>query len=194
MSRKTRLITQISALSAIAAVLMLFEFPMCFAPGFYKMDFSDLPALIGGFAIGPIAAILIEFIKNLINLLINGTVTACIGEFSNFIIGCSFVLPAALIYKYNKTKKFAVIGMIIGTLTVSVVGGVMNAYVLIPAYAKLLNLPLENIISMGNAVNRNVSNLSTLVLYAVVPFNFVKGVVISLITSLIYKKIRFILK
>ena len=137
MSRKTRLITQISALSAIAAVLMLFEFPMLFAPGFYKMDFSDLPALIGGFAIGPIAAILIEFIKNLINLLINGTVTACIGEFSNFIIGCSFVLPAALIYKYNKTKKFAVIGMIIGTLTVSGGGGVKPAYGRIPAYAKL---------------------------------------------------------
>ncbi len=193
-NNKTRFITQISALSAIAAVLMLFEFPLWFAPGFYKMDLSDLPALIGGFALGPVAGVLIELIKNLINLLINGTATACVGEFSNFVIGCSFVLPAALVYKYHKTKKHAIVGMIAGTVCVSVVGSAMNAFVLIPAYVKLLNLPLENIVAMGNAVNSSITSLGTLVMFAVVPFNFLKGIIVSLITALIYKKIRVLLK
>ncbi len=194
MKNRTRYITQISALSAIAAVLMLFEFPLWFAPAFYKMDLSDLPALIGGFALGPVAGVLIEFVKNLINLLINGTVTACVGEFSNFVIGSSFVLPASLIYKYQKTKRFAIAGMIAGTIFVSAVGSAINAFVLIPAYVKLLGMPMENIISMGNAVNSNITNLGSLIMYAVVPFNFVKGVVVSLITMVIYKKIRVLLK
>src|SRR5512138_3091678 len=80
-------IAQIGVLTAIATVLMLFEFPLWFAPGFYKIDLSDVPILIGSFAIGPLAGLIMEFIKNLLNLMINGTTTGGIGELSNFVIG-----------------------------------------------------------------------------------------------------------
>ncbi len=191
---KTRYITQVSALSAIAAVLMLFEFPLWFAPGFYKMDLSDLPALIGGFAFGPLASVLIELFKNVLNIIINGTTTAFIGEASNFVIGCSFVLPATIIYKYNRNKKYAVYGMLAGTASLAIIGSAMNAFVLIPTYVKMLGLPLENIIAMGNAVNSNITGMWSLILYAVVPFNALKGIGVSAITTVIYKRIRVILK
>ena len=191
---KTRYITQIGTLSAIAALLMLLEFPLWFAPGFYKLDLSDLPALIGGLALGPLAAVIIEFIKNVLNLVMNGTVTCFVGEASNFVIGCSFVLPASIIYKYKRNKKYAITGLSAGVLSLAFIGSLMNAYILIPAYVRFFGLPMETIISMGNAVNKNITGLWTLILYAVIPFNALKGVIVSLITLLIYKKIRIILK
>ena len=125
-------ITKIAVLTAVASVVMLLEFPLWFAPGFYKLDLSEAVILLGGFAMGPSAAILIELLKNLINLLLNGTTTAYIGELSNFIIGCSFVVPASFIYKYKKTKKGAMISLCVGVLSLGIVGGLLNYFVLIP--------------------------------------------------------------
>ncbi len=190
----TRYITQIAAMSAIAGVLMMFEMPLWFAPGFYKMDLSDLPALIGGLAMGPLAGVIIEAIKVIISIILGGTTTFFVGEVSNFIIGCSFVAPAAFVYKYNRSRKGAYLGMLVGTLILASVGSAMNAFVLIPAYVKILELPMEQIVAMGTAVNPAITSLSTLVLLAVVPFNLLKGVMVSLITALIYKKIRIIIK
>ena len=107
-------IAQIGVLSAIAAILMVVEIPLWFAPGFYKIDLSELPVLIGGFAMGPIAGIIIELIKILLYLVIHGSSTGGVGDLANFILGCSFVVPAVLIYKKQKSKKGAIIGMSIG--------------------------------------------------------------------------------
>ncbi len=192
---KTRKLVEIGMLGAIATVLMLFEFPIPFiAPPFYEMDLSEVPVLVGAFALGPLAGATIELIKILINLLINGTATAFVGEIANYIIGCSFIIPAAFIYKKHKTKKTALIGMIIGTITMAVLGCFINAYILLPTYAVAFGMPIDTIISMGTAVNANINNIMTFVVIAVAPFNIIKGIVVSLITMLIYKHISPILK
>ena len=191
---KTKYITKVGMLSAVAALLMLFDFPLWFAPAFYKIDLSELPPLIGGFALGPLAGILIEGLKVVLHFLLKGTSTMGIGDISNFIVGCSFIIPASLIYKYNKSKKGAFIGMISGTIILAIVGSAFNAFLLIPAYSVILKFPIDKIVAMGTAINKNINSINSLVLYCVVPFNLLKGVVVSLITMVIYKKISVILK
>ena len=188
-----RYMARVAVLTAIASVLMLLEFPLWFAPGFYKLDVSEAVILMGGFALGPGAAILIEFLKNLINILLNGTTTAYIGEMANFITGCAFVVPAAVIYKYHKNKKGALISMITGSLSLALIGSLLNYFVLIPAFSRFYNLPIENIIGMGAAVNPLVSDLKSLVVCAVAPFNLVKGIICSVLAMLLYKRVSKIL-
>ena len=189
-----RTIVQIGMLSAIATVLMLFEIPLPFlAPSFYELDFSEVPVLIGCFAMGPVAGILIELVKILLNLVINGTITAGVGEAANFLIGCAFILPAGMIYKRRKSRKTAIIGMAAGTVTMTILGCFLNAYVLLPAYASAFGWPLDSIIEMGSAINPVVKSLPAFVILMVAPFNILKGVVVSLITFLLYKYISPIL-
>ena len=188
---KVKTIAQIGMLSAIAVVLMLFEIPLPFAPSFYEIDFSEVPVLIGCFAMGPAAGAAIEFIKIL--LAINGTITAGVGEFANLIIGCSFVVPAGIIYRKKHTKNGALIGMIVGTLFMTILGCFMNAYLLLPTYAKAFQMPIDALISMGNAVNANITDMLTFVAFVVAPFNLLKGFLDSLIVLLIYKKISPVL-
>lgn len=188
-----RYMARVAVLTAIAAVLMLWEFPLWFAPGFYKLDVSEAVILMGGFALGPGAAILIEFLKNLINILLNGTTTAYIGEMANFITGCAFVVPAAVIYKYHKNKKSALISMVAASLSLMVIGSLLNYFVLIPAFSRFYNLPVEDIIGMGAAVNPLVTDLKSLVVWAVAPFNLVKGVLCSTLAMLLYKRVSKIL-
>ena len=194
-SKKTRTLVEIGMLGAIATVLMLFEFPLPFiAPPFYELDFSEVPVLVGAFALGPMAGATIELIKILINLMINGTATAFVGEIGNYIIGCSFIIPAALIYKKRKSKKHALIGMIVGTLVMTIFGCFLNAYVLLPTYAAAFGMPIDVIVGMGTAINANINSVMTFVIIAVAPFNILKGVVVSVVTMLIYKHISPILK
>lgn len=190
----TKMIAQIGMLGAIAVVLMLFEIPLPFAPSFYEIDFSEVPVLIGCFTMGPMAGVLIELIKIILNLCINGSVTAGVGELANFVIGCALVLPAAFIYKRKKTKKGAVIGLVTGTLFMTISGCFINAYVMLPTYAKAFGMPIEALVEMGSAVNASITDLFTFVMFAVVPFNLLKGVLVSIIVLLIYKKISPILK
>ena len=190
----TRMIAQIGMLGAIAVVLMLFEIPLPFAPSFYEIDFSEVPVLIGCFSMGPLAGVLIELIKIILNLCINGSVTAGVGELANFVIGCALVLPAAFIYKRKKTKKGAVIGLVTGTLFMTISGCFINAYIMLPTYAKAFGMPIEALVEMGTAVNASITDLMTFVIFAVVPFNLFKGVLVSIIVLLIYKKISPILK
>lgn len=184
----TKTIAKIGILGAVAAVIHLIDFPLFFAPDFYKLDFSEVPVLIGAFSLGPIPGAIIELIKILVKLMLKGTTTAFVGDFANFLIGCSLVLPAAIIYKRKKSFKTAIIGLVIGTIILTIVGALMNYYVLIPFYAST-GFPIDKIIAMGTAVNKNIFSLWTLVLYAVVPFNIVKGILVSIITMLIYKKL-----
>lgn len=190
----TRKMVVIGIFSAISAVLMLFEVPMPFAPSFYKLDLSDLPAVIGGFAFGPMTGVMIEFIKVLLNLILNGTQTAFIGELANFIVGCSYVLPSSIIYIFKKNRQTAFISCLAATMIITIVGSSLNAFYLLPAFAKLYGMPLDALIAMGTAINPAINNLFTFVLFAVAPINLLKGGILSVITVLVYKKLSPILK
>ena len=190
---KVKMMVEIAMLGAIATVLMLFEIPLPFAPAFYEIDLSELPILIGCFSMGPLAGAAIEFLKILLNFLINGTITAGVGELANFIVGCALVLPAGFIYKYHKTKKNAMIGMAAGTAAMTIVGGFMNAFVLLPLYAAAFG-GIDAIIGMGSDVNSAVSGMSGFIMLIVVPFNLLKGIIVSIVTLLLYKYISPILK
>ena len=188
-----RSIAQIGVLSGIAFLLKMFEFPLWFAPAFYRLDFSELTVLIGGFALGPIAGILIELIKELLYLIIHGSTTAGIGELASFVINCSLVISSAVIYKQHKTRRTAIIGLAIGTLALILVGSLMNTYVLLPLYAAAYHMPMSALISMGSVINPSITSLQTFVLLAVAPFNLFKGVTVSCLTMLLYKRVSPIL-
>ena len=179
---------------AIAAMLMFLEFPLFFAPFFYEIDFSEIPVLICTFYLGPGAGVICEFVKIVLKLLIKGTSTAFVGDFANFVVACSLVLPASIIYHCKKSKKSAIIGMAVGTLTMTVFGSLFNAVYLLPKFARLYGMPLEAIIAIGTEINPNIISVSTLVLFAVVPFNLLKGIVVSFITLLLYKRVERLLK
>lgn len=182
----TRKLVVTAMLSAIAAVLMIIEFPLPFiAPPFYKLDFSELPVLIGAFSLGPVAGVTIEAIKVLVNFLLNGSTTGGVGEIANFVIGCSFVLPASLIYRHKKTKANAILSMVIGTVCMAVLGVFINAYVMIPIYSNFM--PIEQIIQMGKDIVPFIKDTLTFCIFCVAPFNLIKGVLISTITAFIYK-------
>lgn len=189
-----RTIAQIGMLGAVALVLMLFEIPLPFAPSFYKIDFSEVPVLIGSFAMGPVAGVLIELVKILLKLLTIGSTTAGVGDVANFLIGISFCLPAVFIYRKMHSKKGAIIGMATGTLFMTLVGCFLNAYVLLPTFATAFHMPIDDLVAMGTAVNGHITSLFTFVAFAVAPFNLLKGVLVSLVVALIYKKISPLLK
>jgi len=185
---------QIAMLGGVATILMLYEIPLWFAPSFYEIDASEVAVLIGAFAMGPVAGAIIELIKVLLNFVLNGTVTAGVGEVANLIIGCGLVVPASIIYNHKKSKKNAIIGMIVGTLVMTIIGSAMNGFILLPAYSKAFNMPMEGLVAMGTAVNPAITDVKTFVMFAVAPFNLLKGVAVSLITMLLYKKISRIFK
>lgn len=180
--------------AAIAAVLMYFEFPLPFAPGFYELDFSEIPVLICSFSMGPVAGVVCEFLKVVLKLLLKGTSTAFVGDLANFVVGCALILPASVAYFANKTKKGAIIGMAVGTICITVVGSLFNAVYLIPTFSVLFGQPLEVIIGMGTAINPSIVSVNTLVLFAVAPFNLLKGVADSVITFFLYKHIERLLR
>lgn len=189
-----RSVSFIAMFGAIAAVLMLLEIPLFFAPSFYKIDLSEIPVLICGFYLGPVAGVCCEMVKILLKLLMKGTTTAFVGDFANFAVGCTLVLPATLIYHIHKSKKTAVTGLCIGTVVMTVFGSAFNGIYLLPKFSQLFGMPLEAIIGMGTAVNSAITGVTTLVLFAVVPFNILKGIVVSVITLLLYKRVEQLLR
>lgn len=180
--------------SAIAAVLHILDFPLLFlAPEFYKLDFSEVPVLLCGFYLGPTATVACEGVKILLKLLLKGTSTAFVGDFANFVVGCSLVLPASVLYHIRKTQKWAIGGMIGGTASMTIFGSAFNAIYLLPKFSELYGLPLENIIAMGTAVNGHVNSVSSFVLLCVAPLNLIKGAAVSLLTLLLYKRVEKVL-
>lgn len=188
---RTSVIAKTSILAAIAYILMIFDFPLPMFPAFLKIDFSEIPALIGTFALGPAAGVSIELIKNILHL-VTKTSTGGVGELGNFIVGATFVWSAGFIYKHYKTRTSAIIGCLVGTLAMTAVAYLFNIYVLIPFYANIM--PIDAIIAMGSAITSKIHDIPSLVLYGVTPFNIFKGILISLITMLIYKRIKPLLK
>lgn len=189
----THYISYTAVFACMAGVLMLIEIPLFFAPGFYKLDLSEMPILICTFYLGPVAGIAAELVKVLVKLLLKGTTTAFVGDFANFLVGCSFILPASVIYHAKPGRRTALVGMAVGTLVLTVFGSFFNAVYLLPKFAELYGLPLETIISMGTDVNGAITDTATLVLFAVVPFNLLKGAVVSALTFVLYKRISPIL-
>ncbi|MDO5541605.1 MAG: ECF transporter S component [Eubacteriales bacterium] len=189
-----RTMVMIAMLGAISMVLMWFEIPLWFAPAFYKMDLSEVPVMIGAFALGPVAGAMIELVKVLLKLVTKGTTTAFVGDIANYIIGCALILPAGIIYKQKKSKKNAIIGMAAGTVFLTIVGCFLNAYVLLPAYGKAFGMEVEKLVAMGTAVNPAINSVATFVILAVAPFNLIKGAVVSVITLILYKYVSPLLK
>lgn len=185
---KTRNLVRVGVLGALAFGLMFLDIPLLFvAPGFMKLDLSDVPALVSGFAMGPVYGILVQLIKNLLNLAKSST--GGVGELSNFIVGSSYVLVSSLIYNKNKNLKIAFVGLAFGVLAMTALAMISNYFVVFPLYAKLM-IPMETIISMGTAVNPAINSLEKMMLLSVLPFNLIKGAVNGLITMLVYKRVR----
>ncbi len=186
-SRKLLFIVTAGVLAAIATILRFLETPLPLIPGFLKLDFSNIPALIGGYALGPVAGTAILLVKNLIYLPFSSTMG--VGEIADFVISASLVLTGSLIYKYNKSRKGAVLGMASGSALMSlVVGPLMNYFVLVPFYAWLFfGSSVDAIVQLAAAVNPGITNVWTYVLFAVVPFNIVKCLAVCVITGLLYK-------
>lgn len=189
MNEKIRKMTFTAMLSAVAAVLMFVDFSVPFMPSFIKMDISELPALLAGFAYGPVSGICVCLIKNVINLL--RTTTSGIGEFANFLLGVAFILPSSLIYKHKKTRTTAVIGVVVGALLMAVVSLPINYFITYPIYSKFL--PLDVIISMYQEILPKVDGLVACLLIFNVPFTFLKGIIDAVICFLIYKPLSPIL-
>ena len=164
---------KLSLLSAIAVILMYIDFPVIPIFPWLKIDLSDVPALMGAFAFGPLAGVIIELMKNLLILIVKGTGTGFVGELANFLVGVALVWPAALVYKKNKTKKTAILGMVLGVLCIEVVGILANVYLLLPAY--------------GMAMSK--AELMQYVTVGLIPFNGIKSILVCGITFALYKKV-----
>ena len=187
---RTKRICTVAICSAIAAVLHILDFPLLFlAPEFYKLDFSELPVMLCGFYLGPSAAVACEAVKILLKLMLKGTSTAFVGDFANFVVGCSLVIPAAIVYHTKKSRARAIWGLALGTFCLTVFGSFFNAVYLLPKFSQLFNLPLETIIAMGGKINANIRTLQSFVMLAVAPLNLIKGSMISVLTLLLYKRI-----
>ena len=185
-----RKLTMTAMLSAVATVLMFFSFSIPVVPSFIKMDFSELPALIGAFSMGPVSGVMICLIKNLVNL--TATTTGGVGELCNFMLGACFVLPAGLVYKRKKTKMSAITGALIGAIVMAVLSVPINYYLTYPVYAAFI--PMDTIIGMYQAINPSVTGLLDALIKFNMPFTFVKALFSVLITVLIYKHVSPLIK
>ena len=183
--KRTRYLVISAMLSAVSIVLMQFDFSVPFMPSFIKMDLSDLPALIGAYSMGPLYGVIIALVKNLLHLL--RTSTGGIGELANFLLSALFVLPAGLIYQKNKTRKRAIMGAVLGAVSMAIFSVIINFFIVYPVYTAFM--PMETIIAMYQAILPGIKDgdlLSCLVIFNM-PFTFVKAMLSVVITLLIYK-------
>jgi len=183
----TRKLTSLAILSALAVIFMFFETALPFMPPFLKLDISEIPVLLGAFAFGPGSAVIIELIKNLIHLPF--TQTAGVGELANFLAGSIFTATAGAIYHFYKNKKGAVAAMAAGTITMTVFSSLFNYYFMLDFYSRFYGMPMDTIVAMSAAVNVYVKDVKTLIVFAFVPFNLFKGLVVSVLTAVIYKRV-----
>ena len=194
-SRKTavlsvRTISMTAMLSAVAYLLAFVEFPVPLSPSFARMDLSDLPALIGAFAFGPLSGLLIELVKNALQLLT--TSTGGIGEIANFLMGASYVVTAGFIYKRHKTKKTALATCVLASVVMGIAAALANYFILLPLFENFM--PLDQLIASFAEFLPFIHTKLDVVLFNAFPFNLLKGLVIGGVTMLIYKRLTPILK
>ena len=187
---KTRKITMVGMLGAVATVLMYLDFSVPLVPSFIKLDFSELPALLAAFALGPISGAAVCLIKNLVHLL--GTSTGGVGELSNFLLGVLFVVPAGLIYHRKKTRLRAFLGALTGAAAMGVLSVVTNYFIVYPIYYKFL--PQDVVLGMYQAINPHVTTILQALIAFNMPFTFVKGICSVIILFPIYKRLAPFLK
>ena len=185
-----RIMTVTAVLSAVSFVLAFFEFPVPLSPSFARMDLSDFPALIGAFAFGPMVGVMIELIKNLLQLMSSST--GGIGELANFLMGASYVATAGWIYQRNKTKKTAWIAGIAGSVVMGIVAALANYYILLPLFEQFL--PVDQLIASFSEFMPFIKTKADVVLFNALPFNLLKGLAISAFCMLVYKRLSPILK
>lgn len=180
-TNKTSILVKTSLLAAIATIFSFLDIGLPIFPSFLKLDISDIPAVIGAIALGPIPAIFIELVKNLLHGVI-GSTSMWVGELANFLIGSCLVVPIAFTMKNNKNTKNFIFGAIIGIILMAVSASVLNVYVLLPMYATVMNFPTDQVIAMSHAINPKINDLNGYILYIVVPFNLLKGVMVMLLS------------
>lgn len=189
-----REIALIGILGGLAAVLMMFRFPLPFMPPFMDFDFSSLPEMIGGFALGPVAAVFIILVKILAKLCLMGSGSMLTGELQNVLLSMAYVLPAVFIYDRHKSKKSAEQGMLAGTIICSITAIFTNLFIIIPFYINLYNYDMAMIIEMCTKVNPYITSTTMLAILGIIPFNLIKNGVASIVTLLLYKKISPMMK
>ena len=188
---KTAYITKIAMLGVVAYVVMFLEFALPFFPSFLEMDFSELVPLMGALAMGPLAGMLIELVKNLLHWA-TASSTGGVGEVANFVVGSAFVMTAGYVYKRNKTKKGAMLALVCAIVAMIVAGAIINYFVTVPFYASVFFKDaggIDGVVAMSAALIPAIKDKLTLILFAFCPFNLIKGVVLSLITIPLYKKV-----
>lgn len=186
----TRRIVMTSILAAVSTVLMFLNFSLPFVPSYLKIDFSEFPALLASFSLGPLSGAAVCFVKNLINAF--SSTTSGVGELSNFILGVLFVVPAGVYYKKHKTRKGAVASVVIGTVVMSVASVATNYFLVYPAYS--LIMPIDAIVGMSAAIIPSVDSIMKVILVFNVPFTLLKGVLNTIVTFVVYKRISPILQ
>lgn len=186
----TRALTMTALLAALAYILAFLEFPIPLSPSFARMDFSDFPALIGAFAFGPVCGILVELIKNTLQLFT--TSTGGVGEFANFLMGGAYVAAAGLIYQKHKTKQTALIACVVGSIAMGITAAFANYFILLPLFENFL--PLNELIAAFGSFMPFIHTKLDIVLFNALPFNLLKGLVIGFVTMLVYKRISLLLK
>lgn len=191
--KNTRNLVAVGILGAIGAILMILNINIpAIMPVFIKFDFSELPSIIAAFAYGPIGGVMVCLIKNLLNLIFASS-TGGVGELSNFILGCAYVIPAGLIYKKFRTFKGAIVSSLVGSFSAAFISFFSNHFLIYPLFT-LIGMKMETIIGMYTAVFPNITTLWQALLYFNVPFTFIKCLFTSLLTFLIYKRISPILR
>jgi riboflavin transporter FmnP len=183
-ARPTQRLVTIPMLAAVGFILQLLEFPIPLMPSFLKLDFSTLPALIGGLVYGPVAGILIEVIKNALHMLFKNADGLIVGEIANVLAGACFILVPVIMHRLGKGKSGFILGLGAGTLLMTVAMGLFNAWFLLPAYAALYQMPLDQLLASFGA-----DSVWSLVLYGITPFNIFKGAVLSIVAYLLYVKL-----
>ena len=189
--KHTKMVTRVGVLGAIAAVLAYIP-GIPIIPPIYKLDFSTVPVLLGGFSMGPLPGLCILLIKNVVSLL--NTSSMGVGELADLMTGAAIMIPAALIYKRNRTLKGALTGLLVGIAAMVAVGAIANYFIMIPFYVNVMHMPLDTIIAMIGQVVPPVDSLPKLILLATSPFNLLKGAVLAAVTCLLYKRLSPLLK
>ncbi len=185
----TSSLVKMGMLGGLRMILMLLDFPLPLFPIFLQVDLSDVPAVIGAFSMGPAAGVMIELLKNLLKLIV-GSSTGGVGELANFLVGAGYVLILGIVYEKWPHRNGVILGAVLATVGAAVFAGVLNYFIFIPAYAVVMGLPVDAFVSVASQVNAAVVDLRTLVVFAIVPFNLVKGVIIAVAAVLVHRILR----
>ncbi|MGI6674585.1 MAG: ECF transporter S component [Limnochordia bacterium] len=185
----TSSLVKMGMLGGLGMILMLLDFPLPLFPIFLQVDLSDVPAVIGAFSMGPAAGVMIELLKNLLKLIV-GSSTGGVGELANFLVGAGYVLILGIVYEKWPHRNGVILGAVLATVGAAVFAGVLNYFIFIPAYAVVMGLPVDAFVSVASQVNAAVVDLRTLVVFAIVPFNLVKGVIIAVAAVLVHRILR----